>query len=88
MMKRLLTILCTATALISGCSTYGPYTGSSTYGGGDENGVTVYKTIHSTQDQVDTEAVLHCKKFNKISRRLSCSDILVNSCTYVCEMPT
>ena len=87
-MNRLLYIPCTAAAavvLLIGCSTYGPYTGSSTYGGGDANGVTVYKTIHSTQDQVDTEAVLHCKKFNKVSRQLSCSDILVNSCTYVCE---
>ena len=31
---------------LSGCANYGAYTGSTSYGGGDENGVTVYKTIY------------------------------------------
>ena len=70
-----------AVAILTGCS--------STYEGGDENGVTVYKTIYSLQPQVDSEAVLHCKRYKKIARRLSCSGLLAltNNCTYVCDDP-
>ena len=84
-MKPLTTLI--LLVMLAGCANYGAYTGSSSYDGGDENGVTVYKTIHSTQDQVDTEAILHCKKFDKVSRLLSCSSLLLNSCTYACDEP-
>lgn len=73
------------TGFVSGCAQHGVYTGSTSYGGGDENGVTIYKTIYSSQSQVKAEAVLHCKKYDKVSRFLSCSSILVNSCTFACD---
>ena len=75
--------------LVSGCTNYGTYTGSTSYGGGDKNGVTIYKTIYSRQPEVDSEAILHCKKYKKIARRLSCSGVLAfaNSCTYICDDP-
>ncbi len=72
-------------AFLAACSTHGPYTGSTTYGGGDEYGVTVYKTIYSTTEQAEAEAILHCKRFDKVARLLSCSSILVNSCTFACD---
>ena len=71
--------------VLVGCSEHGVYTGTTSYGGGDANGVTIYRTIFSVQHQVDAQAVLHCKKYNRGSRLLSCSSLLVNSCTYACD---
>ena len=71
--------------ILIGCSVSGGYTGVTTYGGGDSDGVTVYKTSYNVQGEVDDEATLHCQKFKKVARRLSCSSIWGNNCIYACD---
>jgi hypothetical protein len=90
-MERALRLVALSIVVLSsaflGCSQTGSYTGAMTYGGGDENGVTVYHGIYFHPEITLPEAEIHCKKFRKTPRLLSCQSFWTNSCDYVCEEP-
>lgn len=73
--------------ILGGCQT-SSYKGTSTYGGGDASGVTIYRTIYSTPNQVNAEAQNHCAKFGKVATKKSCQSFLTNSCDYACFTPS
>ena len=71
---------------LASCSSSGGYSGASTYGGGDEHGVTVYKTVFAKTRAVHAEANHHCKKYNKVATLVNCASIFDNSCVFSCDL--
>ena len=75
LMKSFIFVICLIfSSFLYGCSTTGVWTGASTYGGGDVNGVTVYLAEIHIDGAMQKEATLHCAKFNKIATLENCQN--------------
>lgn len=59
-------------ALLSACSSQGTYTGVTTYGLGDRNGVKVHKTPWVSDEATRIEGILHCNKYGRSARLMYC----------------
>jgi hypothetical protein len=60
------------TVVLSSCSSQGTYTGVTTYGLGNHDGVKVYKTIWVDDEATRVEGVFHCNKYGRSARLLLC----------------
>ena len=60
-------------SVLTGCSHSGGYSGASTWGGGDANGVVVYVGMAISRDAVRLEADAHCARYGRRAEVLNCS---------------
>ncbi|NKB58080.1 MAG: trypsin-like serine protease [Alphaproteobacteria bacterium] len=72
-------------AAVSACRSYESYTGPTSYGGGDETGVTIYGTNFSSIDQVTAVANAHCRKFDRKAELVNCTSAKLNACFFACK---